>query len=176
MRWPDLRDTLAGLPWAVIGSVATRLYMPERTTRDLDIVVLPSDAEEVARRLTAAGFSQQGPLAIGGSSWQAPDGTAVDVIEGREGWWATALAEAADNRDAQGAPVVPLPYLVLNKLLASRLQDLADVSRMLGGAAEADLARVRAAIREQAADLVEDLESLIALGKLETEAGGGAGT
>jgi len=34
-RWPDLTPTLAGIPWAVAGAVATRAYMPERTTQDL---------------------------------------------------------------------------------------------------------------------------------------------
>jgi hypothetical protein len=27
--WPDLREILQGIPWAVIGGVATRAYMPE---------------------------------------------------------------------------------------------------------------------------------------------------
>ena len=33
VSWPDLSEILAGLPWAVVGAVATRAYMPERTNQ-----------------------------------------------------------------------------------------------------------------------------------------------
>ena len=36
--WPDLRPVLTGIPWVVVGAVATRAYMPERATKDLDIL------------------------------------------------------------------------------------------------------------------------------------------
>lgn len=51
MTWPDLRETLTGIPWAVAGAVATRMYMAERATQDLDIVVRRSDAIAVRERL-----------------------------------------------------------------------------------------------------------------------------
>lgn len=171
MRWPDLREILAGIPWAVTGAVAARLYMPERATRDLDILVLATEAERVGQRLDAAGFSRVSSLAIGGSSWAAPDGAPVAVIEVEEVWAQRAIAEAQSNRDAQGLPIVPLTYLVLMKLAASRVQDLADVSRMLGGASDTELQAVRRIVQAYAQDLTEDLNSLIHLGKLES--GGG---
>lgn len=167
MQWPDLSAVLAGIPWAVTGAVAARLYMPERLTRDLDIVIRARDAEAVERRLDLAGFSRVGRLTIGGSSWLAPDGTPIDVIEAEDDWAAGAIGEANTNRDAQGFPVLPLPYQVLMKLAASRVQDLADVSRMLGAASEPDLHAVRAVVRQHLAEMTEDLESLIHLGKLE---------
>nr|MBI2905790.1 hypothetical protein [Chloroflexota bacterium] len=34
--WPDLREALKGIDWVLIGSVATRAYMPERMTKDMD--------------------------------------------------------------------------------------------------------------------------------------------
>ena len=37
--WPDLRKILKGILWVIIGGVATRAYMPERMTKDLDILV-----------------------------------------------------------------------------------------------------------------------------------------
>ena len=166
-RWPELGPVLEGIPWAIVGAVATRRYMPERATRDLDIVILPSDRELVERRLTEAGYTRQGPLTIGGSAWRAPRGTPVDVIEGLEAWWPSALREAAANADAEGAPILPAPYLIMMKLLASRVQDLADVTRILGGLEEDALDRVRALMRQHAPDLTEDLESLIILGRLE---------
>lgn len=168
MAWPDLRDTLTGIPWAVAGAVATRMYMPERATQDLDIVVPRTAAAAVRERLDAARFALIGELTIGGSTWQAPQGTTVDVIEGSQSWLDEALALAATNHDPQGFPVLPLPYLVLMKLESGRTLDIGDVTRMLGGASDIDLADVRAVVQRYAADLGEDLESLIALGQLET--------
>ena len=37
--WPDLRPILNGIKWVIVGGVATRVYMPERMTKDLDILV-----------------------------------------------------------------------------------------------------------------------------------------
>lgn len=53
--WPDLTDMLAGLPWAVVGAVASRAYMPERATQDLDILVTKEVAQEVRARQTGDG-------------------------------------------------------------------------------------------------------------------------
>jgi len=167
LRWPDLTQILDGVPWAVAGAVATRRYMPERSTRDLDIVVLTHDLDEVRRRFEHAGYAFKAPLSIGGSSWETPEGVPVDVIEGRERWWPEALTEAAANRDASGAPVLSLRYLVLMKVKAGRMQDATDVGRMVSGASVEQLDAVRALVRRHAPDFLEDLESVLALGKLE---------
>jgi hypothetical protein len=39
----DLRTIIKQTPFVVVGGVATRLYMPERMTLDLDILVLAED-------------------------------------------------------------------------------------------------------------------------------------
>lgn len=168
-QWPDLSQALAPVPWAVVGAAATRLYMPERATLDLDVAVRGEDGPEVRQRLEAAGLQYQRERSIGGSTWRTPGGISVDVLERSEPWFAQALAEAQDNRDAQGLPVLPFRYLVLMKFKASRAQDIADVSRMLGQASEAALAGVRALFAELLPGDLEDLESLIHLGKLELE-------
>ena len=167
--WPDLRDVLAGIPWAVAGAVATRAYMPERATSDLDVVVLPQDADRAAARLTAHRYTSGGPLPIDGRRWRNADGLPIDVLEGREPWWPEALAAGASNGDVQGLPTLTLPYLVLMKLVASRLVDMGDLGRMLGLAADTQLADVRRIVSRYAPTLSEDLESLIQLGKLEME-------
>ena len=169
LQWPDLTSVLAPLPWAVIGAAATRLYMPERLTRDLDIAVGVKDAETAYHQLSHAGYTLVGTLSIGGTRWQSPDETPVDVIEGSDPWWPAALSEAQSNRDEQGLPVLPLPYLVLMKFNASRTIDLGDITRMLGLANEAALVQVRNVFRQYAPEDMDDLESLISLGKLEME-------
>ena len=55
------------------------------------------------------------------------------------------------------------------KLESTRPQDVADISRMLGLASDATLEAVRAVVARHAPDDSEDLESLIYLGKRETE-------
>lgn len=131
-------------------------------------MVLHGDASKARARLAEAGLRHEGELSIGGSTWRTPEGVRIDVIEGREGWWPDALSEADANRDEEGAPVLPLHYLVLMKLLASRVQDVADVTRMLGLAPDEVLVRVREAVRSHAPEISDDLESLIELGRLET--------
>lgn len=91
----------------------------------------------------------------------------MDVLEVSVGWFHQALAEAERNRDAQGLPVLPLPYLALMKFQAGRVQDLADVTRMLGQADEETLDSVRRLFGQYSRDDLEDLESLIRLGQLE---------
>lgn len=167
MQWTDLTHALSPTPWAVVGAAATRLYMPERATRDLDILIHAASGAEVRALFNAAGFIRLGDLSIGGATWRSPDGDDIDVIESREVWVSAALLEAQANRDGQRLPVLPLRYLVLMKFQAGRTQDIADISRMLGLASVSDLDAVRALFRTHTPGDLDDLECLIALGKLE---------
>jgi hypothetical protein len=167
MRFPVLNSTLANIPWAAVGAAATRLYMPERTTNDLDILIRHEDSATVRTRLSEAGAVCQGELTIGGSTWRLIDGFALDVIEGREGWVHEALLEAASNLDPQQMPVLPMRFLVLMKFQSGRVQDLADITRMLGQASDGDLTGVRSTFDQWLPTDRDDLESMIMLGQLE---------
>lgn len=169
MRWPDLSPVLTSVAWAVVGAAATRLYMPERATQDLAVAIAVHDRERAYADLQKARFQRVGKLSIGGSSWRTPEGEIVDVIEGAEEWWPQALAAAQNNRDAQGLPVLPLPFLVLMKFQASRARDLGDITQMLGLADEDALDAVRQLFSRYAPKDQADLESLILLGKMEME-------
>lgn len=164
-QWPDLRRVLLGLRWAVVGAVATRAYMPERQTADLDILVDPAEAPLVWERLHAAGWTQVSDLAIGGKVWAMPDGLEVDVLEGHQPWVDEALATA--KPDSSGQPIIGLPYLVIMKITASRTVDLGDLSRMLGLATDSQLVAVRRAVARYLPEDREDLETLIFLGRQE---------
>ncbi|NJN80568.1 MAG: hypothetical protein HC797_08915 [Anaerolineales bacterium] len=50
--WPDLRPILKDVEWAIVGGVATRAYMPERMTKDLDILVYEKDEDKVYQIVT----------------------------------------------------------------------------------------------------------------------------
>ena len=102
-RWPDLTGPLSGVKWAIAGAVATRAYMPERATRDLDIVVLLSDEKRATQALHDAGYTKSGELAIPGSSWRAPSGQEVDLLTVDGSRWSDALERAV--RRIWGAPL-----------------------------------------------------------------------
>ena len=165
VTWPDLTEVLGEIPWAVVGAVATRAYMPERVTQDLDVLVRAVDAVEARARFRAAGYTQVQELAIGGVTWRSPAGALVDVIESSLDWVLEALR--SPGRDPQGLPILTLPYLVLTKVQAGRTQDLADAARMLGLASAEVREATREIVRRWLPDALEDLENLIVLGELE---------
>lgn len=164
-EWPDLQQTLSDIPWAVIGGVATRAYMPERMTKDLDILVKKEDGEQAVELLIKAGFKLISRLTIPGYLFESPTGVEIDVLLGDMPWIHEALSQP--EKDPAGFPVLGLPYLVLMKLQASRSQDWTDVSRMLITADEEQLNNVRKVVAQYSPEDQEDLETLIYLGKLE---------
>ena len=165
--WPDLRAILRGLRWVIIGGVATRAYMPERMTKDLDILVHHADAGEAIRRLQQNEFAIVSRLAVPGFLMCSATEVEVDVLIGQQPWLNKALAQV--QLDPAGYPVLGLPYLVLMKLAAMRAQDWADISRMLGWATDDALNQVRAVVARYAPEDCDDLESLIFIGRKERE-------
>jgi hypothetical protein len=139
--------------------------MPERMTDDLDILIHSSQSERAYACLADRQAIEIGTLSIGGTSWQLPDETTLDIIVSDRPWVTKALNHPRISPDGQ--PVIDLPYLILMKLAASRTVDLSDISRMLGQADDRQLDRVRQTIALYDPNSLEDVESLIYLGKLE---------
>lgn len=162
---PDLARYLGAVPFVVVGGLATRRYMAERMTLDADVLVLPARLPEAESALQAAGCRKLGALTIGGSTWLLPEGTNLDVIALPDPWTEEAIAGAARGDD--NLPYVSLPFLVVMKLASGRVQDLADIARMLGVADDGDLRRVREIVQKFRPRDMEDLESIIRLGRLE---------
>ena len=161
----NIKAIIQKTPFVVVGGIATRLYMPERMTDDLDILVLTDDAENLYRELAATGSMKVGEISISRSRWQLPDGSILDVLESQQPWVAGSIANP--NIAPDNLPIIGLPYLIVMKLQASRGIDMGDLTRMLGGADETALELVRKTVKTYLPDAVEDLESLIVLGKLE---------
>jgi len=161
----NIREIIDPLPFVIIGGVATRLYMPERATLDLDILIKASDTAKVHQKLDQAGSQKIADLSISGTQWLLPDQTSLDVLEGDDDWIEEAISNP--NYSPDGLPIIALPYLVLMKLSASRTQDLADISRMLGSCEELERNKVRDIVHLHLPSASEDLESLIYLGRLE---------
>ena len=167
-RDPDLHLRQVRTPFAIVGGVATALYMPLRLTLDLDLLVIADDAPALHAELVGLGCRQVGTLAIGGTTWETPGMYRVDLIESTAPWAVAAVQHP--RRSPTDLPVIDLPFLSLMKLESSRAQDIADLSRMLGAADGPTVDRVRAAVLAYRPDDAEDLESLIALGRLEFQA------
>lgn len=168
-KWPDLTEILREVPWAIVGGVAMRHCAPERATVDLDILIPSNQAEAARERLKQAGFRYEGELTVRGSTWVAPDGTPVNALEADAPWLGDALRQAQQNRDLQGLPVLPMPYFVLMKLRSGRTVDIADITRMLGLADDTILEQVRETVRQWEPDALEDIESMILLGRMEVQ-------
>ena len=165
--WPDLRPILRGIDWALIGGVATRAYMAERATKDMDILVHEQDGEAAVKKLQQAGYRVASRLAVPGYLMLSPEGVEVDVIFGDHPWLKKALAHPVN--DPAGYPVIALPYLIILKMEAQRAHDLGDLGTLLGWASDADLDEVREVVARYAPEDSEDLESLIFIGKKEQE-------
>jgi hypothetical protein len=144
--------------------------MPPRQTTDLDVFVTTRSLRRAERAMDQAGWTREGELRFAdgwtGSRWTRK-GREVDLIAARSRWAAEAI-RAARRNVIGGRRVLTLPYLVLAKLTATRTIDLGDLSRVPGAASEEDLAEVRRVVRRWARpEDIEDLEPLIAAGKLE---------
>lgn len=163
--WPDLRHILKGVDWVIVGGVATRAYMPERGTKDLNLLVRQDAGEFLIEQLRQAGYNLVTPLAVPGYLLISPEGVEVDVIFSKYLWLEEALQTI--RHDLAGYPVIDLPYPGLMKLNASRPQNVADISRMLGWADETDLDRARQIVARYSPEDMDDLESLIFLGQQE---------
>jgi hypothetical protein len=163
--WPDLRPILKGIDWAIVGGVATRAYMPERMTGDLDILVHRDDGDTVIAKLKEAGYREGSRLAIPGILMISPEDVEVDVLFGDYPWLIQALAHPFN--DPAGYPVIALPYLILLKMNAQRTRDMGDLGTLLGWASDDDLDEVRQVVAKYAPEDAEDLESLIFIGKKE---------
>jgi hypothetical protein len=171
--WEEVERALAGVPHAVVGGVAANAYMAPRFTRDLDVGVLPGDLTRAEGRLAAAGWQQRGqtrPLDpnLEGCTWAGPTGRQLDLFAMRHPWAAKAVREAqVDPRT--GLPTLAAEYLVLMKLTVSRSADVADLTRMLGARTDAELERIRAAVRRHQPDDLDDVEQLVVLGRMERD-------
>ena len=162
---------LKDIPYAVVGGVATRMYMPERTTADIDLLVEPENFERAISQLIENGYERKKqPLGFTDTrldliGQRMISSRPVDVRSSTQPWIHDAVASVRWENET--LPIVDLPYLVALKLDASRSVDQGDLSRMLGFASDEDLERVRAVVRRMLPADVDDLEQYILLGRYE---------
>lgn len=168
--WNDVAKLLsdAGVPSAAMGAVAANQFMPPRQTADLDLAVALPTLPRAQAALVDAGWMVTGELALyeGEGIALEKDGQDLDVIGLPEGWGQEAVAAAQGNvRD--GIPHLTRPFVVVSKLVSARVQDAADITRIMGQATDAETEEVREAVARHRPDDAEDLDGLIWSGKLE---------
>lgn len=168
----DVSRIFSGTLYAVVGGVATRMYQPERFTKDIDVLVAPSDLELVRERLAQSGGTKTGTLSLPdsqlgleGEVWILESVGEFDLRWSDRAWVRDAVRSTV--ADEQGVSIVGLPYLIAMKLDASRSVDQGDLSRMLGFADDVSLDAVRRVVVNLLPQITEDLESYIEIGRLE---------
>ena len=172
--WRGVDRDLSGIPHALVGAAASNAYMAPRMTADLDVAVVVHDLTRAAALLTACGYGRLGDLNMSldpqltGSRWRTPAGEYVDLIGIGHRWAATAIAEA-QAAPWQGLPVMPMPYLVLMKLISSRAVDTADLQRVLGAASEEQWLEVRGLVSRLRPQDLDDLDALRQIGLWERD-------
>ena len=164
-------DMFGGVPYCIVGGQATRRYMPERTTLDLDVLVPPEQFQAATDSLKAAGWSAEAERLLFDESRLGllgrrflKDGAPLDLMTSDQDWARQAVETAVLD---QGRRIVSLAYLVLMKLDASRGVDQGDLTRMLGLAEEPDIEAMRAAVAHYMPADSDDLEQYIQFGRYE---------
>jgi hypothetical protein len=172
-----------GLRWALVGGLAVSARAEPRTTRDVDVAVAVEDdagAEQAVLALRRRGYRDAGQMleqqATGRlatmrvvSPLRLDETAVVDLIFASTGIEPEIVAEATPVEVLPGTtiPVATLAHLLAMKVLAGRMQDLADFSSLFRHASSSDLAQARTAlelIRERQShrqkDLLFDFERL----------------
>ena len=165
---PDLSAILGTIPWALVGGIAIRAYMPERTTLDVDIMIREIDEARARAAFLNASYIITEQISIGGFSIRRANEEntpPVDVLISNDPWFQEALLHP--GHDAAGLPVMPRPYLMLLKMDAGLSQDLADVQRMLRDTPTSERLSTHALLARHAPEMVEDYDALIQLADIE---------
>jgi len=169
-RWTGVA-LLKDIAYAVVGDVATRMYMPERTTADIDLLVEPENFDRAISQLVESGYSLKrqalefSDTRLGLIGQRLVADRPIDILSSTQPWIHDVVASVRWENET--LPIVDLSYLVALKLDASRSVDQGDLSRMLGFASTEDLDRVRSVVRRLLPSDVDDLEQYILLGRYE---------
>jgi hypothetical protein len=154
-----LRQVLARaeVPYVIIGGVAVLHHGYARTTRDIDVLVRPTDAALLEPALRAAGFER-----IAGRRWRhGNDGAELDLVlagapipPAARGTFPDPLAVP---RSAREGDIADLPPLVALKLASRRHQDVADVVSLLKLLDEGEYLHLEGAVPGQVRALLAEL-------------------
>jgi hypothetical protein len=155
--------TFFSIDFLLVGGHATSLYMPKRHTKDIDLLIRRSDAKQAYKDLILNGAAYVSDLSIGGSSYIL-NGEEIDIILYEDSIFNKMLST---SKECSGIKVISLEYLIFMKLQAGRVQDLADITKMLAHASTKDINKVSNLINKVLPNEIEDFMSLVELSKYE---------
>ncbi len=164
-----------GLDYAIIGGVAVILRGYERSTQDVDAVVLEADTHLSAlisafmrnglefRIAEGEEFARKNRVML----LKGPDGTSADISMGALPFEYEMIQRSTQEQvfESLYAPVATVEDLVIMKLIANRPQDIDDVRRLLEIHTIVDKNRIRLIVTEylqilEAPDILERLTLL----------------
>lgn len=140
----------AGVPYAFIGAMPVLVWGRVRTTTDLDVVVLVTEAEwpAVERAIEAAGFKSGPPLVPGGAGEALPDiaqfwssnggAVAVDLFIAKTEFEREVLATCVRaSLLGMEVPLARPEASIIYKLISYRPHDQSDVEAIFVGRSKA---------------------------------------
>ena len=148
----------AGVPFALIGRLAVWYYVPpeaQQLTKGADFAVPHGYLEAVAAVARESHYKVR-TLTIGGCGVSAP-GIVIDFIDRHpdlDALFTDAVQAAARSRRLRftvgrvSVPVVPLPYLVVMKLVTHEAKDERDAQELLRLLPARDYDKVRKMVRQ----------------------------
>ena len=161
-----IKQPLQGIKYAIIGGHAINIHGTNRMTQDIDILINPTDWEQVVSRLGGEITQLQSPRpdrpinAISVNSGRA----IIDLIWIDQPWAEEALAQAISTRHGN---VISKPYLVLTKLWAGRgEQDDTDIISILRVMTPEDKAKTAELVRRHIGEDIEDFDQMIAISEM----------
>jgi hypothetical protein len=134
--------TTAGIRYAVCGGVAVTMYGATRSTKNIDILVMPADVSGALDAVRPLGYAFAAlPMTFGAGTERERHVQRVSKIEGKEHLLLDLLvADAAFEGALDGRIDVQLPeglitvvsraVLIRMKRLAGRAQDIADLEKL----------------------------------------------
>ncbi len=175
-----MSDAVFGdVPVCLIGALAAATYAPERMTHDIDYFCEAGNYDAACASLRERGFVEAGSLhfanaslGLYGTSWRSRTGAILDLLASALDWARAAFA-APEVRNAHGARVMPLAFLVLMKLDSARTIDQADLGRMLGRLNEREVEAVVQIVETHYGDssAAEDIRQFALIGRWEYDSG-----
>lgn len=114
------------IPYALIGGLAVRHWIPTRSTEDLDFAVLAADFTKL-KQIFPEG--KMGALVY----TTVVQNVDVDFLLSEDWDWTEEAIRTAEEKDISGIPlkVVKPEFLILYKLESSRDRDIDDILRLL---------------------------------------------
>jgi hypothetical protein len=134
--------TTAGIRYAVCGGVAVTMYGATRSTKGIDILVMPADVSGALDAVRPLGYAFAAlPMTFGAGTERERHVQRVSKIEGKEhllldllvadAAFEGALDDRIDVQLPQGPiTVVSRAVLIRMKRLAGRAQDIADLEKL----------------------------------------------